>query len=99
MTPEEREEIEKEIQAIQEELGIVRDGPPEEPPSVVAASYDRISELYHRRKHLIAKLATDNGDLCAEGAPRYDGMERRRSERRRIPDRRRSGRSPRGPRP
>lgn len=93
MTPDEREEIEKEINAIQEELGIIPGEPLEEPPSTLAASFDRISDLYHRRKHLIARLATDHDDLCSEGAPRYDGMDRRRGDRRRTPDRRRPGRA------
>jgi hypothetical protein len=88
MTPDEREEIEKEIRAIQEELGIVPDEPPEEPPSSVAASYDRISDLYHRRRHLIAKLETNTDEPCSAGSGSYVGADRRRTERRRCSDRR-----------
>jgi hypothetical protein len=93
VTPGEREEVEKEIRAIQEELGIVPGEDADEPPSDLAASYDRISDLYHRRKHLIARLATNGGELCSEGAARYNGLERRHVERRGSADRRRMDRT------
>lgn len=96
MTPEERAEIEKEIAAIQQELGIAPADSGDEPPSDLAASYDRVSDLYHRRKHLMARLETNSEPGCAGQTVRYVGNERRRGDRRRLPDRRASTEGPGG---
>ncbi len=88
MTPEERAEIEKEIATIQEELGIVPSDTADEPPADLASSYDRVSDLYHRRKHLMARLETNSEPRCASETVRFAGHDRRRGDRRQLPDRR-----------
>jgi hypothetical protein len=94
MTPEERAEIEKEIAAIQEELGIVPADDADSAPSDLASSYDRISDLYHRRKHLMARLDTNAEPSCTSQTVRFVGHERRRGDRRQLPDRRASNGDP-----
>lgn len=96
MTPEQRAEIEKEIAAIQEELGIAPADAPDEPPSDLASSYDRISDLYHRRKHLMARLETNSEPPCDSQTVRFRGHERRRGDRRQLPDRRAGNGNPTG---
>lgn len=85
-----RHDIEKEIRAIHEELGILSPAM-KAAPSSQAESFDRITELYRRRKHLMAKLA-ESGEALPATVAKSDlkGGERRRAERRQNRDRRQS---------